>query len=489
MMYTRITDLPSTFAEVTTPELKALSTVWLERKSDLGHHEAAYQEFIKKLQREWAIETGLIEGLYHWERGVTEVLIEQGIDSALIAHRGGLQRDKAEDAKRLIDDQLAIVEGLFAFVTDEQPLTEHFIRAMHAQFTAHQASIEAETPDGRRIQVPLLRGAYKKLSNNPRRRNGDIHEYCPPEIVQEEMTRLVHWYHQAAEDMPPEVLSAWLHHRFTAIHPFQDGNGRVARALASLVFLKKGLFPLVIRDAERTQYIEALEKADAGDLAPLVTLFAKCQRDSLLKALGLEQQVQQAGYVEESISSAVQLLRDRIAVHTAQLQKVYSIADQLLEITQRRLAGIQNVLQRELATVQDTYSARSDFSRNDEEKNYYFYHQIVDIARQCNYFAHLGRYKAWGRLSIRTEERFEFVISLHGYGQGVHGIMVASAFTVQRIPREEGGTAPVNTRPAMTDLFQFNYVEEPDSTIQRFQGWLESVTAIALAAWRRTLHP
>ena len=81
------------------------------------------------------------------------------------------------------------------------------------------------------------------------------------------------------------------------------------------------------------------------------------------------------------------------------------------------------------------------------------------------------------------------MISLHGYGQGVHGIMVASAFTVQRIPREEGGTAPVNTRPAMTDLFQFNYAEEPDSTIQRFQGWFESVTAIALAAWRRTLHP
>ena len=82
-MYTRITDLPNTLAEVTTPELKALSTVWLERKSDLGHYEAAYQEFIKKLQREWAIETGLIEGLYHWERGVTEVLIEQGIDSVV----------------------------------------------------------------------------------------------------------------------------------------------------------------------------------------------------------------------------------------------------------------------------------------------------------------------------------------------------------------------------------------------------------------------
>ena len=33
-----------------------------------------------------------------------------------------------------------------------------------------------------------------------------------------------------------EIEATWLHHRFTQIHPFQDGNGRVARALASLVF-------------------------------------------------------------------------------------------------------------------------------------------------------------------------------------------------------------------------------------------------------------
>jgi len=34
------------------------------------------------------IETGIIERLYTWDRGVTEILIEQGIDATLIAHRG-----------------------------------------------------------------------------------------------------------------------------------------------------------------------------------------------------------------------------------------------------------------------------------------------------------------------------------------------------------------------------------------------------------------
>jgi hypothetical protein len=59
------------------PELRALSSVRQERKMAL-EEDGAYKEFIKKLQREWAIETGIIERLYSWDRGVTEVLIEQG---------------------------------------------------------------------------------------------------------------------------------------------------------------------------------------------------------------------------------------------------------------------------------------------------------------------------------------------------------------------------------------------------------------------------
>ena len=44
--------------------------------------------------------------------------------------------------------------------------------------------------------------------------------------------------HRNHHDVAPEVEAAWLHHRFTQIHPFQDGNGRIARALATLIFVK-----------------------------------------------------------------------------------------------------------------------------------------------------------------------------------------------------------------------------------------------------------
>ena len=101
------------------------------------------------------------------------------------------------------------------------------------------------------------------------------------------MDRLIE-LHEAHVSVPPEVEAAWLHHRFTQIHPFQDGNGRIARALATLVFVKAGWFPLVVRNEELALYLDALEQADRGDLRELVKLFAGLQKDELIKALSVE---------------------------------------------------------------------------------------------------------------------------------------------------------------------------------------------------------
>lgn len=85
--------------------------------------------------------------------------------------------------------------------------------------------------------------------------------------------------------MSPEVEAAFLHHRFTQIHPFQDGNGRVARALASLVLVQTGDFPFVVKDEERESYIIALEESDKGDLTILIEIVVEKQKDLLYNVL------------------------------------------------------------------------------------------------------------------------------------------------------------------------------------------------------------
>ena len=70
-------------------------------------------------------------------------------------------------------------------------------------------------------------------------------------------------------------------HRFLQIHPCEDGNGRVGRAISSLVLIKDGWLPLTVTRTDRLSYIDALRAADAGDLGSLVRLVGTLQRQSL----------------------------------------------------------------------------------------------------------------------------------------------------------------------------------------------------------------
>ena len=278
-----IEDLPSGWQDLADADLHRLVADWTMIREIPGSA-AAIAEFNERLKREWAIETGLIERVYTLTRGITEVLIEHGLREELIPS-SATDRDPA-----LVLDMLqahaAAVDGLFDFVTRERQLSTSYIKELHAVLLAHQETASGRDIFGRRVEMPLIRGDYKKRPNNPVRPDGRVHEYCPAEQVAPEMDRLLTMHLEHGErGVPPEVEGAWLHHRFVQIHPFQDGNGRVARALATLVMIRAHWFPLVVTDAGRAEYIGALEVADAGDLQPLVGLFSGIQRRTFAGAI------------------------------------------------------------------------------------------------------------------------------------------------------------------------------------------------------------
>ena len=145
---------------------------------------------------------------------------------------------------------------VLAFVRGDRRLSTGYVKKLHSLFTRNQALVEGRDQFGRKARMPLIHGDYKQQPNNPTRPDGTVHHYCPPEHVASEMDRLMA-LHIAHDPAPPEVEAAWLHHRFAQIHPFQDGNGRIARALATLVFVKAGWLPLVVRGGDRKKYIDA----------------------------------------------------------------------------------------------------------------------------------------------------------------------------------------------------------------------------------------
>src|SRR5262249_34957312 len=143
-----------------------------------------------------------------------------------------------------------------------------------------------------------------------------------------EMDNLLKWYSNS-EGEDPVVLAAWLHHRFTQIHPYQDGNGRVARALITLVLLKANLLPLVLDRDLRKEYIDALEAADEDNLALLVLLFSNLEKKTILQALSVdaESEIAHDRTVTRAVidSLAAKFQRRRIA-KDEQLRKVNSVA-------------------------------------------------------------------------------------------------------------------------------------------------------------------
>jgi Fic family protein len=78
------------------------------------------------------------------------------------------------------------------------------------------------------------------------------------------------------ESAHPIVLAAWAHWAVTRIHPFRDGNGRVARLLQDYVLLRRHYLPVPLFAEDREgQYYDALEAADEGDTRGLVELLSK----------------------------------------------------------------------------------------------------------------------------------------------------------------------------------------------------------------------
>ena len=289
MQWQPIEDLPSNWEKLASAELPPLVTVWNEQAQRL-RSSGEFKTFMERLRREIAIETGIIERLYTLDRGITRLLIEQGINEALIPH--GATDRPIKQVVSLIQDQEAAIEGLFDFVGGQRTLTTFYTKQLHQLLTQNQDTTEAKTSTGQIIRVHLITGDWKKLPNNPERPDGSMHEYCPPEQVASEMDNLIQWHHQhQTRQIPPEVEAAWLHHRFTQIHPFQDCNGRVARCLASLVFIQAGWFPLVLTRDDRGAYITASEQAEQGDLSNLINLFSRSQKQAFIRSLGLSEQI------------------------------------------------------------------------------------------------------------------------------------------------------------------------------------------------------
>lgn len=478
-----MTDYEVAPADLADKELRALSGVWIERRDMLGESDGD-KEFNERLIREWAIETGLIERLYTLDRGITELMIEHGVNAALIPHTPG---ENPQRTAALIGDQQDAIESVFAFVKGDRRLSTSYVKELHSLFTRNQEYVEGVDQFGRKTRVPLIRGDYKQQPNNPTRPDGEVHHYCPPEHVAAEMDRLIE-LHIAHDAVPPEVEAAWLHHLFARIHPFQDGNGRVARALATLVFVKAGWLPLVVRDRDRKKYIDALESADGGNLKSLVSFFSGLQREELIRAIGIARDIERAGRVDARIEVIRRRVTQRRDALKQEWQAAVSTASHLHTLAKERLEKISSSLEKAVEGHAE-FSFFVDHEENEGDRSYDFHRQIVSTARKLRYFSSTQHYRSWARLVVREKDgnQGNILIAFHCIGHEFQGVLGCSGTWFLRVRTEDGGSETVGETALSDDVFQINYKEDVEDARSRFTDWLERVLERGLALWESAL--
>lgn len=218
-----------------------------------------WETVMEKLKMEWTYDSNAIEGST-LTLGETIFFLREGLTVE------GKPLKDFLDARNHID----AIDFLYDVITDERPITEGLIKEINALLLKGIEHTVAVDSTGKKIKKKATPGQYKKTPNTVIQFDGTIHEYTDPVHVTAEMEELVVWINENIDRGHGLITGAVAHYNMVRIHPFDDGNGRGARLLMNLIFIKKGLPSAIIRNEKRRLYLETLTRADKGDLEPFV---------------------------------------------------------------------------------------------------------------------------------------------------------------------------------------------------------------------------
>ena len=226
----------------------------------------------QKFRLEWNFHSNHIEG-NTLTYGETELFFLHDRIQAGHTHREYVEM-KAHDAA---------IEHVRELAKEARIIGEGDIRNLNKIALKEPFWKDAITAEGQATKKQVIPGEYKTTPNNVLTATGETFFFARPEETAPKMQEFVEWLARelASGTSHPVEIAAKCHHDFVLIHPFDDGNGRVARLLVNYVLLRAGFPPVIIRTEKKGAYLAALQQADAGDLLPLTNHFIAELRWSL----------------------------------------------------------------------------------------------------------------------------------------------------------------------------------------------------------------
>ena len=256
---------------------------WIWQQADWPHFRWQDSEILPRLrqvQRRQGILIGSHSRLGNPDQTLDTLLANIIASSAIEGERLNAQSVRSSLARRLGGSETPSYpvsdrsEGLAAMMLDaidnhEQPLTIERLYQWHRWlFPVNEWSVQP-------VNVGQLRGDEPMLVVSGRVDRPTVHFEAPPRAtLDDQLAEFIPWFNQTQHDptMDPLLRAAIIHFWFVTLHPVDDGNGRLTRALTDLALSQADshsirLYAMSVAILElRGDYYRALESAQRGSL-------------------------------------------------------------------------------------------------------------------------------------------------------------------------------------------------------------------------------
>lgn len=224
----------------------------------------------QKLKLNWNYHSNAIEG-NKLTYGETVALLMHGVTA-----KGKSLKDHLD-----VRGHNEAINYMLELINNKRELNHNDIRELHKIILKEPYYVDAITDSGKKSRRLIEIGNYKSMPNHVKTKTGEIHYYVEPDMVHKEMSNLLDWYNKYSKNLHVLVRAAIFHHRFVAIHPFDDGNGRLGRILMNFILIHNGYPPAVISTDDRDNYYGKLSLADAGSYDGIIEYICNSVVESL----------------------------------------------------------------------------------------------------------------------------------------------------------------------------------------------------------------
>ncbi|TCD68634.1 hypothetical protein EIP91_010289 [Steccherinum ochraceum] len=233
-------------------------------------------EMVQMYTRKLVIDSNYLEGIFRLTDESVNDIIRKGVAEGRADCESVSSITDPVKAKAILNDMLSVYDVIFEIADKQRPIHKDLLCKLHRQFmdtcrfVADNCYVASGITRSETLRTSIIRGEYPI-------------QLCPYADVDKELVYICN-YTNANMQLKwknPFAAASWLHLVLVRCHPFEDGNGRLSRMIASLPLLQNGYPPISLSLSLQEEYHRAIGKAYFGDHGPLAAVFLKGMQESL----------------------------------------------------------------------------------------------------------------------------------------------------------------------------------------------------------------